>query len=125
MNRMEQLNGKKFEEQEWQKLFNKHQQGYIRTRLEAIKQLQNGKNRQEVMNHLGCAFPELNYVDRSLLSRRVKRISHGDKNEKSTAIRRERKSRIKEDAFGAKTNRVFDRSTDMDRENHHRKKKEE
>lgn len=59
MNRMEQLNGKKFEEQEWQKLFNKHQQGYIRTRLEAIKHLQDGKTRREVMNHLGCARQSL------------------------------------------------------------------
>lgn len=59
MNRMEQLNGKKFEEQEWQKLFNKNQQGYIRTRLEAIKHLQDGKTRREVMNHLGCARQSL------------------------------------------------------------------
>ena len=59
MNRTEQLSEKKFEEQEWQKLFNRHQQGYIRTRLEAIKHLQDGKTRTEVINHLGCARQSL------------------------------------------------------------------
>ena len=49
MNRSAQLSGKKFEEQEWQKLFNQYQQQYIRTRLEAIKWLHDGKTRQEVI----------------------------------------------------------------------------
>lgn len=65
MNRSEQLSGKKFEEQEWQKLFNKHQQEYVRARLEAIKHLQDGKVRQEVMNHIGCARQSLiTWIDR-------------------------------------------------------------
>jgi transposase len=59
MNRMEQLSEKKFEEQEWQTLFNKHQKQYIRTRLEAIKYLHDGKTRQEVMNRIGCARQSL------------------------------------------------------------------
>jgi hypothetical protein len=58
MNRSEQLSAKSFEEEEWQKLFYKHQQQYIRRRLEAIKYLQNGKTRQEVMEKLGCARRE-------------------------------------------------------------------
>jgi transposase len=64
MNRTEQLSGKKFEEKEWQKLFNKHQQEYIRVRLKAIKHLQEGKTRQEVMDSLGCARQSLiNWID--------------------------------------------------------------
>ena len=93
MNRIEQLNGKKFEEQEWQKLFNKHQQEYIRTRLEAIKHLQDGKTRQEVMNHLGCARQSLiTWIDRycqeglkglvtATKTKRVQRLGEGEKEE--------------------------------------------
>ena len=39
MNRAAQLSERKFEKQEWQKLFNQQQQQYIRTRIEAIKYL--------------------------------------------------------------------------------------
>ena len=93
MNRIEQLNGKKFEEQEWQKLFNKHQQEYIRTRLEAIKHIQDGKTRQEVMNHLGCARQSLiTWIDRycqeglkglvtATKTKRVQRLGEGEKEE--------------------------------------------
>ena len=93
MNRIEQLNGKKFEEQEWQKLFNKHQQEYIRTRLEAIKHLQDGKTRQEVMNHLGCARQSLiTWIDRycqeglkglvtATKTKRGQRLGEGEKEE--------------------------------------------
>ena len=93
MNRTEKLNGKKFEEQEWQKLFNKHQQGYIRTRLTAIKQLQEGKNRLQVMNHLGCARQSLiTWIDRycqeglkglvtATKTKRVQRLGEGEKEE--------------------------------------------
>ena len=66
MNRAERLRGKKFEKQEWQKLFNQQQQQYIRTRLEAIKYLHEGKTRKEVMKRLDCAFREPNQLDRSL-----------------------------------------------------------
>lgn len=59
MNRSEQFSAKSFEEEEWQKLFYKHQQQYIRRRLEAIKYLQDGKTRQEVMEKLGCARQSL------------------------------------------------------------------
>jgi len=39
MTRSEQLSKRSFEEEEWQKLFYKYQQQYIRRRLEAIKYL--------------------------------------------------------------------------------------
>ena len=59
MNRTEQFNAKNFEEEEWQKLFYKHQQQYIRKRLEAIKYLHEGKTRQAVMDQVGCARQSL------------------------------------------------------------------
>ena len=93
MNRSAQLSGKKFEEQEWQKLFNQHQQQYIRTRLEAIKWLHDGKTRQEVMARLGCARQSLItwidlYYQKGLIelvtptkSKRVQRLSDREKEE--------------------------------------------
>ena len=77
----------------WQKLFNKHQQEYIRTRLEAIKHLQDGKTRPEVMNHLGCARQSLiTWIDRycqeglkglvtATKTKRVQRLGEGEKEE--------------------------------------------
>jgi transposase len=59
MNRSEQQRAKSFEAEEWQKLFYKHQQQYIRKRLEAIKYLKDGKTRKEVMDQLGCARQSL------------------------------------------------------------------
>ena len=59
MNRIEELRTKKFEEEEWQELFYKHQQPYIRKRLEAIKYLYEGKTRREVMEKVGCARQSL------------------------------------------------------------------
>jgi transposase len=59
MSRTEELRTKKFEEAEWQKLFYKHQQQYIRKRLEAIKYLHEGKTRREVMEKVGCARQSL------------------------------------------------------------------
>ena len=93
MNRSAQLSEKKFEEQEWQKLFNQHQQQYIRTRLEAIKWLHDGKTRQEVMARLGCARQSLItwidlYYQKGLIglvtptkSKRVQRLSDREKEE--------------------------------------------
>jgi transposase len=93
MNRSEQLKEKKFEEQEWQKLFNKYQQQYIRTRLEAIKYLHEGKNRKEVMEHLGCARQSLvTWIDRycqegliglvtPIKSKRIQRLGEREKEE--------------------------------------------
>ena len=59
MSRLEQLKTKSFEKEEWQKLFYKHQQQYIRKRLEAIKYLHEGKTRREVMVEVGCARQSL------------------------------------------------------------------
>jgi transposase len=59
MNRLEQLRTKSFEQEEWQKLFYKNQQQYIRKRLEAVKYLHEGKTRREVMAEVGCARQSL------------------------------------------------------------------
>jgi hypothetical protein len=45
MSRAEELKAKQLDEAEWRKKYYKHQQQYIRKRLEAIKYLQEGKTR--------------------------------------------------------------------------------
>ena len=59
MNRVELLRTKSFEKEDWQKLFYKYQQQYIRKRLEAIKYLHEGKTVREVMGQLNCARQSL------------------------------------------------------------------
>jgi transposase len=64
MNRLERLREKSFDKEEWQKLFNKYQQEYIRRRLEAIKYLHEGKTRKAVIEKIGCARQSLiSWVD--------------------------------------------------------------
>ena len=55
MNRAEQIKAISFDAEEWEKLFYKYQQEYIRKRLKAIKYLYEGQTRQEVMTKVGCA----------------------------------------------------------------------
>jgi len=55
MERIEALKNKGMDEEEWQRSYYKHQQQYIRKRLEAIKYLWEGKSRKEVMEKLDCA----------------------------------------------------------------------
>lgn len=55
MDRLERLNNKGLDEDEWQKSWNKYQQQYIRKRLQAIKYLHEGQSRKEVIVKLGCA----------------------------------------------------------------------
>ena len=59
MSRAEELKVKQFDEAEWKKTYYKHQQQYIRRRLEAIKYLQEGQSRKEVMEKVGCARQSL------------------------------------------------------------------
>ncbi|BAY50243.1 hypothetical protein SAMD00079811_78720 (plasmid) [Scytonema sp. HK-05] len=52
----------------WQKLYYKHQQGYLRQRLLAIKCLYEGKTRKEVSKLLGCTYKTLtSWIDKFLI----------------------------------------------------------
>jgi len=59
MNREEQLKAISLDTEEWEKLFYKYQQEYIRKRLKAIKHLYEGYTRQEVMAKIDCARKSL------------------------------------------------------------------
>ena len=55
MDRLERLRNTFLDEEEWQKLWNKYQQQYIRKRLQAIKYLYEGETRKEVSAKVDCA----------------------------------------------------------------------
>lgn len=56
MNRTQALKQKPFDEQQWQKLYYRHQQHYLRQRLDAIRLLQQGNTRSQVCQQLNCTY---------------------------------------------------------------------
>lgn len=59
MNRTQALRDKSFDADEWQRLYYRNQQQYIRHRLTAIKLLHEGHNRAQVCEHIGCRYDTL------------------------------------------------------------------
>jgi transposase len=80
MSRNQALQNISLDTQEWQKLFYRHQQQYLRQRLEAIKLLHEGVSRSQVCTKIGCGYDTLTrWVDKYLqngLSGLVCPISH-------------------------------------------------
>jgi transposase len=59
MNQTQALGIETFDLDEWQKLYDRHQQQYIRQRLDAIKLLQKGNRRLEVSQQVCCSYDTL------------------------------------------------------------------
>jgi len=59
MRRAEALKAKPLDVSAWAKMYYKHQQHHIRRRLEAIKQVLEGKTRQDVVDSIGCSRQSL------------------------------------------------------------------
>jgi transposase len=59
MNRTQSLRDKSFDADEWQKLYYRNQQQYIRQRLSALKWLQEGQSRAQVSEQVGCSYDTL------------------------------------------------------------------
>ncbi|TAF49237.1 MAG: IS630 family transposase [Oscillatoriales cyanobacterium] len=80
MNQNEALLNKPLDLKDWQKQFNRHQQEYIRHRLEAIKLLYEGYSRKQVSLKLECSYDTLTrWIDKYLkggLSELVLPITH-------------------------------------------------
>ena len=80
MNRTQALRDKPFDADEWQKLYYRNQQQYMRQRLVANKLLQEGHNRTQVSEQLGCRYDTLTaWIDKYLsngLNGLVKPIRH-------------------------------------------------
>lgn len=67
MNRTQALRDKPFDADEWQKLYYRNQQQYMRRRLDAIKLLHEGHKRTQVSEQIGCCYDTLTtWIDRYL-----------------------------------------------------------
>lgn len=80
MNRTQTVQEKPFDPDEWQKLYYRHQQQYIRHRLNAVNLLHQGKRRSQVCEEVGCSYDTLTiWIDQYLkggLSELVRPIRH-------------------------------------------------
>jgi transposase len=80
MNRTQAIRNRPFERKEWQKLYYRHQQQYLRQRLEAIRLLSQGQTRTQVCDQVGCSYDTLSsWIDKYLeggLSHLVSPIQH-------------------------------------------------
>ena len=80
MNRTQTLRAKSFDADEWQKLYYRNQQQYMRQRLSAIKLLHEGHSRTQVSEQVGCRYDTLtSWIDTYLkggLSGLVSPIRH-------------------------------------------------
>jgi transposase len=80
MNRTQAIRNRPFESEEWQKLYYRHQQQYLRQRLEAIKLLSQGQTRTQVCERVGCSYDTLSsWIDKYLeggLNHLVSPIQH-------------------------------------------------
>lgn len=80
MNRTQALKQSAFDAQQWQKLYYRHAQQYIRKRLDAIKLLMDGQSRTQVAQQLNCRYDTLtSWIDAYLtggLAQLVVAITH-------------------------------------------------
>jgi transposase len=95
MNQTQSLQNQHFDADEWQKFYYRHQQQYIRHRLEAIKLLQEGNSRNQVCEKVGCSYDTLtNWIGKYLqggLSALVCPITH----QKPSRLSLEQKQQLK------------------------------
>lgn len=80
MNRTQAVQDKSLDADEWQKFYYRHQQHYIRQRLEAVKLLKQGNSRTQVCEQVRCSYDTLtSWMDKYLnggLSGLVRPIRH-------------------------------------------------
>jgi transposase len=80
MNRTQAFQTKPFDADEWQKLYYRNQQQYIRQRLTAIKLLHKGQSRGQASEQIGCRYDTLTtWIDKYLeggLSSLVRPLQH-------------------------------------------------
>lgn len=96
MNRTQTLRAKSFDADEWQKLYYRNQQQYMRQRLSAIKLLHEGHSRTQVSEQVGCRYDTLtSWIDTYLdsgLSGLVSPIRH----QKSSRLNPEQQQQLKD-----------------------------
>ena len=96
MNQTEALKNKPFDADQWQKLYYRNQQQYIRHRLEAIQLLYKGNSRTEVCEQVGCSYDTLTSWLRKYLQGGLKALISPIRHQKHSRLSDEQQQQLKE-----------------------------
>lgn len=96
MNQTEVLKNLTFDADNWQKLYNRYQQQYIRHRLKAIQLLHQGNSRIEVCKQVGCSYDTLSSWLRKYLQGGLKALANPIKHQKPSRLTSEQQQQLKE-----------------------------
>lgn len=115
MNRTQALRGKPFNADEWQKLYYRNQQQYIRQRLTAIELLQEGQSRAQVSEQVGCRYDNIDDLDRQILGRRIEQLSEPNSTSKAESVDLSATTATQRHGADTTTHRLRVRSQSVDR----------
>jgi transposase len=96
MNQTQALRNKPFDEAEWQKLYDRNQQQYLRQRLDAIKLLQEGQSRAQVCEQVGCSYDTLTRWIKTYLQDGLKGLICPIRHNKPSRLSEEQQQQLKE-----------------------------
>ena len=95
MNLTKALQEKPFDADEWQKLYYRHQQQYMRNRLDAIQLLHQGKTRQQVCEAIGCSYDTLTNWIKKYLNGGLKELVSPIHHQKPSRLTPEQQQQLK------------------------------
>lgn len=95
MNRTQALRDKPFDVDEWQKLYYRNQQQYIRQRLAAIKLLHEGQSRTQVSEQVGCRYDTLTTWIDKYLEGGLKALVNPIRHQKASRLTPEQQQQLK------------------------------
>jgi transposase len=96
MNRTQTLRDKPFDTNEWQKLYYRNQQQYMRQRLSAIKLLHEGQSRAQVSEQVGVRYDTLTTWIDKYLEGGLKGLVNPIRHQKSSRLTPEQQQQLKE-----------------------------
>lgn len=95
MNQTQALQAKPFDPDEWQKLYYRHQQQYIRQRLDAIQLLQEGHRRNAVCEQMGCSYDTLTHWIKQYLEGGLSQLVSPITHQKPSRLSAEQQQQLK------------------------------
>ena len=96
MNQTKALRNKPFDVEQWQKLYYRYQQQYIRRRLKAIQLLQQGMSRAQVCEQIGCCYDTLTSWVRKYLQEGLKGLVAPIRHQKPSRLSVEQQQQLKQ-----------------------------
>lgn len=96
MNQTKALKNKPFDADQWQQLYYRNQQQYIRRRLKAIQLLDQGNSRIQVCEQIGCSYDTLTNWLRKYLQGGLKALVSPIRHQKSSRLSLEQQQQLKE-----------------------------